>query len=569
MKRYILLTILTLILPAMATAEETLRERIYLQTDKALYLAGERVWLKAIATGTQGRPLDRSKVAYVELLDESAPRVQLKIEMADGIGEGSLLLPVTLPTGYYRLVAYTRYMRNEGEAVYYDRLLPVVNTFMPLPAITPNAEADTPHTEGASEAPTSAASPSIKTDRAVYPTRTAGELRIDGLPADLHSLSVSIAGIDTLTASAAASPAATAEGIEAWKRGLSKAKLPPISDEELLEYEGHIVRGRLVDLSTGNTAAGEKPIALLGFVGEGVQVFGGKVEESGEVSFFTRRSGGIHEMATTVVSASPSRYRVDIESPFALHTYAPLPALRLEPGGDEALLRRSVGIQALQYYMAGSAGGADDGGALFSPGEADWRYLLDEYTRFTTMAEVVTEFIPGLRFRKIDDGYALAVLTEERAGFTQGRSMLLLDGIPLIDHSLIYDYNPLLVKEVEVYKGRYVFGGAVFDGLAVFKTYRGDYPGLSLSGSTQLFTYEGTEAGRPFNFPAYRTEGERDSRLPDHRHTLLWMPEVDTSAGRALIPFTTSDVRGPFLIRLEGLTRGGEVVSKTLTIQVE
>lgn len=36
----------------------------------------------------------------------------------------------TLPTGNYRLVAYTRYMRNEGEEVFFEKPLRVVNTFV-------------------------------------------------------------------------------------------------------------------------------------------------------------------------------------------------------------------------------------------------------------------------------------------------------------------------------------------------------------------------------------------------------------------------------------------------------
>ncbi|MDR1357144.1 MAG: hypothetical protein LBJ58_05685 [Tannerellaceae bacterium] len=574
MKRYILLSLLALA-HVLATAEHTVRERIYLQADKGLYMAGERVWLKAVATDMQGRPLDLSKVAYVELLDGSAPRVQLKIEMTDGLGEGSFLLPVALPTGFYRLTAYTRYMRNEGEAVYYDRLLTVVNPFVPLTnAVARDVSGavqlyagETGHDASAASSEASpatpAAQPSLHADRSVYPVRTAGALHIEGLPDDIRTLSVSIAGIDSLTLPADASLPATTDGIEAWKRELAGGNLP-LSAERQPEYEGHILTGRLVNLSTGNTAAGDKPVALLGFAGRRPRVFGGRVGDDGEVSFFTHRSAGIREVATAVISASPSAYRIDIQSPFAPHTYSPLPSPTLDADRREALLERSVNAQVLQSF-ADNTESDDDGGALFFTGEPDWRYLLDEYTRFPTMAEVVIEFIPGLRFRKTDDGYALSVLTEERAGFTQGRSMVLLDGIPLIDHELIYNYNPLLVKEIEVYKGRYVFGGTVFDGLAIFRTYRGDAPGLILSGSTQLFSYEGTDAARLFSFPSYLTEGERGSRLPDRRHTLLWQPHVDTPT----VPFTTSDISGDFLIRMEGITRSGETISRTMTIRVE
>lgn len=117
MKYSILSLILTLLFLGHGDllAANDFRERIYVQTDKQVYLAGELLWLKLCVTDATGIPVSFSKVGYVELLDESTALVQAKIEIKEGIGEGWLELPALLPTGYYRLVAYTRYMRNEGD----------------------------------------------------------------------------------------------------------------------------------------------------------------------------------------------------------------------------------------------------------------------------------------------------------------------------------------------------------------------------------------------------------------------------------------------------------------------
>lgn len=120
MKYSILSLILTLLFLGHGDllAANDFRERIYVQTDKQVYLAGELLWLKLCVTDATGIPVSFSKVGYVELLDESTALVQVKIEIKEGIGEGWLELPALLPTGYYRLVAYTRYMRNEGDTVF-------------------------------------------------------------------------------------------------------------------------------------------------------------------------------------------------------------------------------------------------------------------------------------------------------------------------------------------------------------------------------------------------------------------------------------------------------------------
>lgn len=124
------LSLLCLLWAGQTVLAGELRERVYLQTDKQFYLSGELVWMKFIATDLDQRLSDVSKVGYVELLDSASAVVQARLVLEKGVGNGCLQLPSTLPTGNYRLVAYTRYMRNEGEEVFFEKPLTVVNTFV-------------------------------------------------------------------------------------------------------------------------------------------------------------------------------------------------------------------------------------------------------------------------------------------------------------------------------------------------------------------------------------------------------------------------------------------------------
>jgi hypothetical protein len=52
-----------------------------------------------------------------------------------------------------------------------------------------------------------------------------------------------------------------------------------------------------------------------------------------------------------------------------------------------------------------------------SSAKPDLSYKLDEYTRFTTMGEVMTEFVLGARFRKINGRRDyVSILNEEETG---------------------------------------------------------------------------------------------------------------------------------------------------------
>jgi len=187
--------------------ERTLCERIYVQTDKHLYLAGETVLMKLLTTNAEQIPIIFSKVAYVELVVDSLARIQTKVGLIDGIGSGRILLPTNLPTGYYRLIAYTQYMRNEGTDVFFEKKITVMNTFQSgyRPVDAKSAAPPLPPPVGEELPPhnfTGDASPSLwgrvgvglQTDKTSYATRERGELTVSGLPDNMYTISVSIAG---------------------------------------------------------------------------------------------------------------------------------------------------------------------------------------------------------------------------------------------------------------------------------------------------------------------------------------------------------------------------------------
>ncbi|MDL2222131.1 hypothetical protein LJC35_06225 [Parabacteroides sp. OttesenSCG-928-N08] len=540
-----------------ATAAETIRERVYIQTDKPLYLAGELMWLKLILTDQQGEPSLLSKVAYVELYDESSPQVQIKLEINEGVAEGWIMIPATLPTANYRLIGYTRYMLNEGSEVFFEQELPIVNTFAIDRTVSFDADSTLftfTKTEGEVK---------IQSPLSLYDKRTKGQLTLSQLPDDLHTLSLSITAYDGLPIAKAT------DNLKRWEEQLPRVATPKVDMTIIPEYEGHILTGTLIDTETGLPHYESIITPLLAFTGKDIRLFAGKLDEDANVSFFTKKITGTHEIVTTALSFSEKEYRVDIHSPFYQHPEKKMAPIRLHPSWNDKLLNRSVSLQVLHSYMADSMSRVlpSEGIFQYSPARS---YPLDEYTRFVTMEEVVIEFIPSLRFRSINRQKHLSVLTEERMGFAMGNSLVLIDGIPISNHENIFNYDPLLVERIDVYRGRYLFGGQYFNGMAVFNTYHDDYPGMVFGPSTQFFDYAGTQDHRLFYMPDYTAPEQQATRLPDYRNTLLWMPEVATDGQSSItIPFTTSDLPGDYIITVEGLTRSGKAIYSTELITVK
>ncbi|WP_332369296.1 hypothetical protein [Spirosoma telluris] len=133
-----------LVQPFDAYRRQALQEKLFVHTDQNFYLIGENLWFKVYyVDGSFHKPLDLSKVAYLELLDNEQKSVlQTKVSLASGGGNGSVFLPASLPSGTYRLRAYTNWMKNFSADYFFEKRLTIVNPFKPLGLPVLNEVAD-------------------------------------------------------------------------------------------------------------------------------------------------------------------------------------------------------------------------------------------------------------------------------------------------------------------------------------------------------------------------------------------------------------------------------------------
>lgn len=111
----IILTIIPLLSPSVKAQnriEEN--ERIYVHTQKNIYLAGESVLFKLYCiNAVTHQPSLLSKIAYLELIDENGYAVaQEEIILQNGMGEGGFLISDQLQTGNYAINTYTHWMNS-------------------------------------------------------------------------------------------------------------------------------------------------------------------------------------------------------------------------------------------------------------------------------------------------------------------------------------------------------------------------------------------------------------------------------------------------------------------------
>jgi hypothetical protein len=100
------------------------QEKIYIQTDKPYYVAGETVYYRLfLLDACFHAPFPVSRYVYVELIDQNGSvEVRQKLRPDEkGMYYNTIKLPKHLAQGYYKIRAYTRVMENTGAESFYSK----------------------------------------------------------------------------------------------------------------------------------------------------------------------------------------------------------------------------------------------------------------------------------------------------------------------------------------------------------------------------------------------------------------------------------------------------------------
>lgn len=486
-------------------------------TDKECYLTGERLHIRIDITDTQHQPVDLSKVAYVEISDAHRICAQGMAQLANGSGWADIALPATMHSGNYQLSVYTRQMRNQGQEHFFRKLISVIN---PLRVVRADDIIYLP----ADSFPQPASTPAAQQYQP-------GQSMTVNIPADWQGSTLSLARRDLLT------PAYNE--LPALRPATTQGTFIP-------EAEGHIVMGRPTTAQTVTTTR-------LVMVGRMAAVYDGQWQADGSWYYYTSGLNGTLPTILNSYDEAGKPVNMEFISPFARVLPQTLPSLQVYCT-EADLQRRSLSAQREQAITAWRGIDSLNFSSDYLSATPHHQYDLDEWAKFSTVREILVEFVRGIHRSKLNGVNQLYTIDPYTRDYSRWPALVLLDGMPVYDIDEVLEYDARLLKYVQIYTDRYTFGNTICQGVISFISQRGRLSNYKIDAGSHLVSYQFPQDHPDFIYPAENTAG-----------TLYWNPCVNAGS----IPLTLPSEAGTYELVRQRILSDGSIEKQSDLIIVQ
>ena len=548
------------------------QERVYVSTDKECYVAGESVWCSLYCLDEDGYS-DLSSVAYLQFCSNEGVQSTMKVALVEGRGCGKFDIPFSFATGNYSIVAYTKKYGGNSVSPFNGKVISIFNT------LSSERVKDGVEVVGSSESVASGVD--VKSEgvgKVIIEAPHMGQIENVTFPVKLYnksenplSLSVSVYNLDAL---------ASMVGPKGYDNTSLLDRAGDFETGEDVDYSGELIRVKVSRKDGGKEETIGKKNLYLSALNGNIDLFISPIDADGCAKYYTNNIYGKKDLVfdvadelniakSSTVDGAPS-YQIQVIEKEYKHTFGQLPVLKISESMNQALVARGMNMQIARRFdadtlynlmrMRGNPIGGEVNPIV---------YNLDDYTRFPVMEDVVREYVRGLRIRKFEKKVDFQISWEsyvDNFGFANGQSLALLDGVPVRDHKILLDIDPLLVKQIVLYPRQIAINNFLFDGIVNFKTYKGDMGGVDLGSGVSIVNYKGVEY--PLAFLGSRVEGNKE--YPNYNNTIYWNPVVDIDPmGTFEFDCVLPSYKGEFRIVVEGLDATGAPIYHTSTFEVK
>ena len=289
-----------------------------------------------------------------------------------------------------------------------------------------------------------------------------------------------------------------------WVTGVGESDLINNKTIDVRETEGHIIKARIRNIYGGNTFKDNQITPSLSIIGKQIHYFEGKMINDTTAVFYTNGINGKQPLVLSAISSTGATLPIEMINPFEALLPRNLPHLVFHYKRNE-VESRSMDMQRHQIAITPTkrelqlGDHTDDTAEDVVPLDydetvfgikPDLSYNLDEYRQFLTIREVLLEYVVYVSNRTINGVSKLIVRKEDAAYDTSSPTLVLIDGMPVIDTERLLNYDARRIHHINRYSGQYTFGNGVYNGILSFVTRSGRLTNYPTEPNMQYLVYE-------------------------------------------------------------------------------
>ncbi|QIA09302.1 hypothetical protein [Draconibacterium halophilum] len=543
----ILLLVIYLLAGVKAMAQNTVSNELVLFTDRDFCISGDTLWIK-IYVPKEVHNL--GNIVRMQLESQSGNLIASRaLKCNDTHAEGFIAVPDSLQTGLYFVHAFFNAQRNSTNLKCIGRSVYVYNRF--------EEEIDR--------------LPVLETRGAAFETENAANKIDISVEDKKYSRRDNVKGVINAQVNEFVYLVASARMIEPFSHANTgflnfgmknlNSTIPAFS-----EKEGILLSGKISNKKTGEAA---NELVLLSVTGNETYFDYYYPDSTGVFHFLLGNAMGTANVILQPLTIGEKLFDVDVIPNFMSGVQQlKFDTTFVNPKQAENI-ENSIKGTFFNKLFRGVSISSNDAFKMSNPygmpfyGWPDNHIVLDEFIDLPNFKEISRELLIGLQYRDRNAELTFRMLNYGQDKFFDAEPLRLINGIPVFKNSFFQDLRSTEIASIDLVKSERVFGDVRFKGVLAVSL--NDKSNSWLAQQPNIFQLKVPCIEYP-KHANYSSKSESRVQI-DTRHQFL--NELVETDGSWPFHFQLSDVKGDLEIKVEAITKSGELyrTSKIISVQ--
>lgn len=549
------------------------QEKSYVDHNGPLVFSGEYLVYSLHCFNAQtNNPTNVSKIGYVALVNESKEFIfEHKVKLEKGHGYGDFFVSTEIPSGRYKLLGYTQWMKNSGLSQVFKDDIVIINPYLADQStlldisredVLPNTVKSTIISDSSTL--------TIRTNKSTYLPREIVNLNIKNFKGALGHGSYTIK-VKRKEEIAIASAINSITYGNAYFNADKEIK-QTIGDSIFLpEQRGELIYGTVKNTETELPT--ENLPVVISIPGKESLLKFSETDQNGNFYSCIRKDRK-NPFAVIQVENQDGTYIIEKGVPKNIDlSDLKFSDFNLSRDQEEYIKNRSVLNQIENQFFGSKPDSILESNPIdiFNGGIPEV-IILDDYTRFPTLEESLVEVVKFAGFRKGNTNDAYIRIGQDFKSYDEEYNdfpaIVLIDGVYIPNHEQIRTYDARKIEKISLTRDQFRLGSKEYQGIISIETFKGDFLDSYTSKNSLVVPFKQPISKKNYFVQTYQLGDTTFDRVPDYRRLLYWNPQFNIANSTYDFEFYTSDLEGTYEIILNGFTTYGKPLSIIKEIEV-